>query len=243
MTISGDRWDTDEQPKLAGRRRIKARWVVLLVLTVIVVSIGVSEHQRPGVFYDVVWTRVQGLGDLADWGEGHQNRILAADLARDAAAWPGVVRVGWPDVQGVDGNFARMDRQLADFTVVVDPSDGDIRDLAARAFAESSAAAHLGVRLDITLQLDDLELAISDTAGENLDLALDIVEDVQSDPAVGEVVLSLAPDPVDSGALFELSVRTRHVDDADHVREDLCSRAEAARAQYVVCHVDGPREG
>ena len=243
MTISGDGWDSENRSRPVGRRRIKARWIVLLVLTALVVTITVSERQRPGTFYDVVWARVQGLGDLADWGEGYQNRLLAADLARDAAAWPGVVRVGWPDVQGVDGNFARMDRQLADFTVVVDPSDGDVRDLAARAFAESSAAAHLGVRLDITLQLDDLELAISDTAGENLDLALEIVEDVQRDPAVGEVVLSLAPDPVDSGALFELSVRTRHVDDADHVREDLCSRAEAARAQYVVCRVDGPRDG
>lgn len=243
VTFSGGMLRGDDQPKTRRARRIKVRWIVLLVVVVLVVTIKVSEHQRPGVFYDVVWARVQGWRDLRDWGEAYENRLFAADLARDAAAWPGVERVGWPDVQVVDGNFAVMDRQLADFTVVVDPDSGGIRDLAARAFAESTAAAELGVRLDIRLRVDDVELVISDTAGENLDLALDIIEDVQGDPQVGEAVMSLAPYPVDDGALFELFVRTRHGEDVERVRADLCPRSEAARAEYVTCRVSGPREG
>lgn len=215
---------------------------MLLVVALTVVVIRVSEHQRPGFFYDQVWARVQGVRDLRDWGEAYQNRRLAADFARDAAAWPGVVRVGWPDVQVVDGDTAKLERQLASVTVVVDPDEGRVDDLAARALAQSTAAAELGLRLDVTLLVDDLELVLTDTAGPDLDLAVDVFEVARDDDRVGSATVSLAaygetPGDMD---MFYLLIRTRQEEDARPVRQDLCLLVAAADAKERRCSVGGP---
>lgn len=213
---------------------------MLLVVAVTVVVIRVSEHQRPGFFYDQVWARVQGVRDLRDWGEAYQNRRLAADFARDAAAWPGVVRVGWPDVQVVDGNTAKLERQRASVTVVVDPDEGRLDDLAGRALAQSAAAARLGLRLDVTLLVDDLELVLSDTAGPDLELAVDVFEEVRGDDRVGEATVSLASYLEDPGEVFFLFVSTLRAEDVRPVRQDLCLLVAAADAKERRCSVGGP---
>lgn len=215
---------------------------MLLVAVVLVVVIRVSEHQRPGFFYDQVWARVQGVRDLRDWGEAYQNRRLAADFARDAAAWPGVVRVGWPDVQVVDGDTAKLERQLARFTVVVDSDEGHVDHLARHALAQSLAAAELGLRLDVTLLVDDLELVLTDTAGPDLDLAVDVLEEVRRDDRVGSASVSLASFSETPGDRdrFYLLVRTRREEDVDPARHDLCVLIDAADAEEHRCFVGGP---
>lgn len=216
------------------------------MLLLVVVTITVSERPRPGLFYDVVWARVQGIGDLADWGEAFENRQLAADLAREAAGWPGVGRAGWPDVQGVDGDMARLDTQLATFTVVVDPEDGSVEQLARKAFDQSLVAAEAGVRLDVTLQVDDVRLVVSDTAGRDLDLAVDLVEEIRDDPRFGQASVSLAPYPSafeDPEAFFSVEARTLQVEDVELAGAELCDRVEASRSARPYCFVSGPRDG
>lgn len=213
---------------------------------VVVVTITVSERPRPGVFYDVVWARVQGIGDLVDWGKAFENRQLAADLAREAAGWSGVGRVGWPDVQGVDGEMGRLDPQVATFTVVVDPEDGSMAQLARKAFGQSLAAAEAGVRLDVTLQVDDIRLVVSDTAGRDLDLAVDVVEEIRDDPRFGQASVSLASYPSateDQEAVFSVKARTLQVEDVELAGAELCDRVEAARSARPYCFVSGPRDG
>lgn len=231
----------DDQPKLVGRRRVKARWIVLLVLTALVVTITVSERQRPGTFYDVIWARVQGFRDFGD-AEALDNRQVAADFARAAAGWPGVSRVGWPDVQVYDRDRRILDPQLASFTMVVDPHDGSVPELARRALDESSAAAGLGMRLDVTLQVDDLQLVVTETPSDDLDLALDVFAKARDDRRVSGGRVSLASFAQTPGDLdpFSVSLYALHPDGVAGVQQDLCGQlVDAGR----LCHVVGPSEG
>lgn len=216
------------------------------MLLLVVATIIVSERPRPGVFYDVVWARVQGIGDLVDWGKTFENRQLVADLAREAAGWSGVRRVGWPDVQGVDGDMAILDTQVATFTVVVDPEDGSVEQLARKAFDQSLAAAEAGVRLDVTLQVDDVTLVVSDTAGRDLDEAVDIVQEIREDSRFGQARVSLASFPSafeDPEAFFSVTARTVEVDDVEHAGAELCDHVEAVRPAAQRCFVGGPGKG
>lgn len=228
----------DDQPKLIGRNRVKARWIVLLVLTALVVTIAVSERQRPGTFYDVVWARIQGFRDYGD-AEALDNRQVAADFARAAARWPGVSRVGWPDVQVYDGDRGRLDPQLASFAVIVDQHDGSVPDLARRALDQSGAAAELELRLDVTLQLGDVQLVVTDASSANLSLALSVVEQVRQDPRIagGSVSLAWFSETPGDRDPFHVVLDARDPDDVDRVRRDFCGRVEEAGH---TCRVDGP---
>lgn len=95
------------------------------------------------------------------------------------------------------------------------------------------------MRLDVTLQLGDVRLVVTETSAENLSMALSVVEQVRKDPRIAGGSVSLgwfSEAPGDRDPLHVvLDVRDLH--DVDRVRGDYCGRVEDAGH---TCRVDGP---
>lgn len=184
---------TEGEPRPVGRtlgRRLWGTWprrvtgVVLVLVVGLGVVVGVDEHRRPGVFFDLVGARVWWLSDAyGDREVSVANRLYMGEVARQIYLWDGVQRVAWPDIFTADGDRAVLDPQIGVLTVVLEPEAvSEIGPYVARALEVCRSASEHGLDLRISLHSGSHVLDVRDEDPEVVQTWVDYFHALVEDP-------------------------------------------------------------